>query len=129
MCAEDMSGVHATPRLNPESPLWSRLRDALTDAQEFDVAVAYAKTSGVQLLQRLSLPEQRRFVVGTGFALTEPAAVERLAAGGAAVRVVIGSAEVMPSAFHPKLYLVTGPRGITVLAGSGNLTRGGLETN
>jgi hypothetical protein len=48
---------------------------------------------------------------------------------GASVRIVLGSEDLSASAFHPKLYLVTCGAEVTVLSGSGNLTRGGLETN
>jgi hypothetical protein len=55
------------------------------------VAVAYAKLTGVVVLDRAGLPQRSRFVIGTGFGLTEPEAVEALAEKGAEVRIVIGS--------------------------------------
>lgn len=124
-----MSPVSAQPRLNSESSLRDRLASAFDGADRLDVAVAYVKRTGVAALCSVGLPGTSRFVVGTGFALTDPDAVEELDALGASVRVVIGSEGASASAFHPKLYVVDRGFEVVVFSGSGNLTGGGLETN
>src|SRR4051812_31358957 len=111
-------------RLNSGVALRERVAVALRGATRMDVAVAYAKRTGVRELERIGVPPGSRFVISTGFALTEPAAVERLAELGVEVRLVLDHAEE----FHPKLYLVEGSR-LTVLSTSANLTGGGLSTN
>ena len=116
------------PRLAPQAPLSERLGRALRRADRLDIAVAYVKSSGVRWLEQ-RLPAESRLVVGTGFAITDPDAVERLAALGANVRVVLDSAELVASTFHPKLYLVEDEARLSVFAGSGNLTAGGLKAN
>ena len=109
--------------LNQQRPLLSALTAALQDATACDVAVAYAKTSGVAaVLARLPTPT--RAVIGLGFGLTDPDAIELLATT-AEVRVVADSA----SRFHPKLYLAHRQSELVALSGSGNLTTGGLRDN
>src|SRR5690349_7971984 len=103
-----MPQIDAESRLNTDVSLGARLADVLADATEFNVAVAYTKLSGVEILDRAGMPQRSRFVIGTGFGLTDPDAVEALAARGAEVRIVIDSptSDVGASAYHPKLYLV-----------------------
>lgn len=79
---------------------------------------------------RLCALNARAVEDGVNLAVTlERAAVERLAAAGVDVRVVGDSAALAASQFHPKLYLITTDDGLTVFAGSGNLTAGGLRDN
>jgi HKD family nuclease len=114
--------------LNQEQPLVQRLQSALASAQKLDIAVAYANTSGVvQLLEHL--PSEARAVIGLGFALTDPEAVEMLSTAGASVRVVTDSPTLRASQFHPKLYIVTRRRDLIVFSGSANLTGSGLRNN
>jgi HKD family nuclease len=124
-----MDHVYAVPGLSVERPLGARLASALVGADRFDAAVAYVKRTGVEIIEAAGLPRATRFVFGTGFALTDPSAVDALQALGAEVRVVIGSEEMSASAFHPKLYLVTRGEDLTVFSGSANLTAGGLQWN
>jgi hypothetical protein len=81
MIADDVhSPAGYGPWLNSshDGPLAARLRSALTNASSLSVAVAYAKTSGVGQLR--PLPAKTRAVIGLGFGVTDPQAVERLAA-------------------------------------------------
>jgi HKD family nuclease len=109
--------------LNRDRPLLAALTAGLEDATACDIAVAYAKSSGVAGILEL-LPKPTRAVVGLGFGLTDPDAIELLATA-AEVRVVTASA----SRFHPKLYLAHRSDELVVLSGSGNLTMGGLCDN
>jgi HKD family nuclease len=130
-----MSYIHdvlyrdASTHLNTESPLYAQLADKLARADRLDAAVAYAKRSGVEALRAAMPPVASRFVLGTGFALTDPVAVEELDRTGADVRLVIGSDELPAAGFHPKLYLIERGDSLFVFSGSGNLTAGGLRTN
>jgi len=121
----DGSSMSFVSRLNHQTSLFDRLGRKLRGASRLDVAVAFARATGTDPLLRLGLPPSTRFVVGLGFAITEPAAIEALADAGAEVRLVF----VRPEIFHPKLYLITRPGELVVFSGSGNLTGGGLDTN
>jgi hypothetical protein len=68
-------------------------------------------------------------VVGLGFGVTDPVAVEQLDQAGMDVRVVPDSDTFSASAFHPKLYLVQGKNKLTTFSASANLTGGGWTTN
>lgn len=121
--------VRYQPGLNQVVPLGDRLAAALDGAHGLDLAVAYAKVSGTGELLRTALPRSSRAVVGLGFGVTDPPAVEQLAAAGAEVRCVVDSELLAASQFHPKLYLASRPRSLIVLSGSANLTGGGLRGN
>jgi HKD family nuclease len=112
-------------RLNHQSSLLERLGRKLPRASRFDVAVAFASATGARRLLRLGLPPSTRVVIGLGFAISDPAAIEALSDAGAEVQLVFDRAET----FHPKLYLITRPEELVVFSGSGNLTGGGLGTN
>jgi HKD family nuclease len=124
-----MWSTEAEPGLNADVPLSTRLADALEGADELLAAVAYVKRSGSEILAAAGLPSTTRFVVGIGFGLTDPEAVEDLAELGADVRVVVGAEGLRASAFHPKLDIVRREGHLTVFSGSANLTSGGLESN
>ena len=121
--------VDYSPGLNQSKPLGDRLAVALDGARRLEFAVAYAKTSGVTRLLRWGIPAGSRAVVGLGFGLSDPLAVEQLADAGVDVRAVADAPELSSSQFHPKLYLVSRHQELVVLSGSSNLTGGGLEDN
>lgn len=122
-------GTDYRPGLNQRTPLGERLGEALRSARGFDLAVAYAKSSGVGELLRSDVPRPSRAVVGLGFGLTDPHAVEQLEGSGVEVRAVAHPTDLETSQFHPKLYLVTRPSELVVFSGSSNLTAGGLRHN
>jgi HKD family nuclease len=97
-------------------------------ARRVRAAVAFVTATGADLLESLIDAEGPLIVelVTRGAPITEPAALERLAKLGVAVSVVVGN---RASHFHPKLWLLEHEDGLRVLAGSGNLTRGGLCDN
>lgn len=93
-------------------------------------AVAFVTPSGVDLLAALLQRHpgiEELEVVARGAPITDPRALltlrDRL---GARVGVVVGAEA---PGFHPKLWLLQGGDGLGVLAGSGNLTAGGLRDN
>lgn len=91
-------------------------------------AVAFVTSSGVERMSVL-LTERTPLdleVIARGAPITQPAALEQLAGLGAKISIVVGQ---RAQNFHPKLWLAKAPDKLHVLAGSGNLTAGGLGTN
>ena len=117
------------PGLNATGTLAERMTAACAGATRLHVGVAYAKSSGVSHLLRLQPPQGSRAVVGLGFGLTDPLAVEQLEQSGFDVRVVPDGASLAASQFHPKLYLVDRPGQLVAFSGSANLTGPGWTTN
>lgn len=118
-----------TPGLNQFTPLEQRIGAAFSGATRAHVGVAYAKTSGVSRLLRLRPPTGSRVVVGLGFGITDPQAVEQLQHAGMEVRVVQDRSALAASQFHPKLYLVERPGELVTLSGSANLTASAWTSN
>jgi HKD family nuclease len=114
---------------NRQASGFEALEYALAGARSISAAVAFVTESGVDSLAELMEPlgEVELEVVARAGGVTTPASLnalrERL---GAQVSVVIGHNS---SRFHPKLWLVRGEANLTVLSGSGNLTRAGLQDN
>jgi HKD family nuclease len=129
LCAGKTRGcVRYRIGLNEVEPLAERMRAAVAGCHRLHLAAAYAKSSGVGELLQLDPPKSSRIVLGLGFGLTDPAAVDRLDEAGLDVRVVPDGA-VAASAFHPKLSLIERSNELVILSGSGNLTGGGWRTN
>lgn len=118
-----------TPGLNQLTPLEQRIGVALSGATRAHLGVAYAKTSGVSRLLRLGPPMRSRAVVGLGFGITDPQAVEQMEHAGLDVRVVPDGSALAASQFHPKLYLVERPGELITLSGSANLTGAAWTSN
>lgn len=117
------------PGLNQTTPFEDRMRAAFEGATGAHLGVAYAKTSGVSRLLRLGPPAGSRAVVGLGFGVTDPQAVEQLEHAGLDVRVVPDGSALSASQFHPKLYLVERPGQLVTMSGSANLTGAGWTSN
>jgi HKD family nuclease len=116
------------PGLNQQVALQERMREAFSGARRVHLAAAYAKSSGTSKLLQLEPPQGSRAVVGLGFGITDPLAVEQLEAAGIDVRVVADGA-VSASTFHPKLYLVERAGELRTISGSANLTGPAWTTN
>lgn len=114
--------------LNETGTFDERVGLAMRGAERLDIGVAYAKTSGVSRLLRHD-PPRGRAVVGLGFGITDPEAVEQLDRTGFDVRVVADGTTVSSSQFHPKLYVVHRPGELLTLSGSANLTGSAWTTN
>lgn len=117
------------PGLNQYEPLMQRMTAAMAGAKRVDIAVAYAKSSGVGHLLRIAPLKESRAVVGLGFGISDPPAVEQLAEAGVAVRAVVDSDIFTTSQFHPKLYLIERPGELRTVSSSANLTGGAWTTN
>lgn len=116
------------PGLNEQTALQDRMRVAFDGARRIHLAAAYAKSSGTSKLLRLDPPRGSRAVIGLGFGISDPLAVEQLDDAGIDVRVVPDGA-VSASAFHPKLYLVERTGELCAISGSANLTGPAWSTN
>jgi hypothetical protein len=102
-----------------------------------DVAAAYVTLGGARdLLSVLGQwPNvQKRWIVSFDYCRTEPIAAKMLAdAPGSAVRIHDGASLVMRKCipnrpFHPKTFIFHGGKRTAVFAGSGNVSRSGLNT-
>ncbi len=106
-----------------------------------DAAVAYATVGGVLELDKSCSASnatawktmEKRWLVGIDYCRTEPLALKQLEAlPNSKVRIHAGKqvvarkqcTPVLP--FHPKVYLLHGPKAIGAICGSGNLSRNGL---
>lgn len=118
-----------TPGLNQFTPFEQRIGAAFAGATSAHLGVAYVKTSGVSRLLRLRPPTGSRAVVGLGFGITDPQAVEQLEHAGMNVRVVQDGSALAASQFHPKLYLVERPGELVTISGSANLTGAAWTSN
>ena len=67
-------------------------------------------------------------MVGLGFGISDPLAVEQLDDAGIEVRLVADGA-IAASTFHPKLYVVERHRELRTISGSANLTGPGWTCN
>jgi HKD family nuclease len=94
------------------------------DYGKINVAVAYVKETGLDVLESMKVKVDRG-IVGDAFAITQPEALERLMKEGSRIRM----AQVATGTFHPKLYMVPYDDSLGAIVGSANLTGGGLEAN
>ncbi len=110
--------------------------EAFVDADEIWIAVAFLKTSGLNLIyediKKATIRGAKiKIFVGIDFYITEPDAVRKLLdtfEGNAAAAVYFAISK--PStAFHPKLYCFINKEYATIIAGSSNLTKGGFKDN
>jgi hypothetical protein len=115
--------------LNERVALEVRIRDALDGAHRLHLAAAYVKSSGAGKLLRLSPPPGGRAIVGLGFGISDPLAVEQLEAAGMDVKVVPDGGVITASQFHPKLYLIDRKHELRAISGSANLTGPAWTTN
>ena len=100
----------------------------LRGASSVSIAVAFVSRDGAELLRALLREHPVEFVelVARGAPITDQGALIALREAGVAVSVVMGAAA---QRFHPKLWLARSKDELRVLAGSGNLTGGGLRAN
>jgi hypothetical protein len=115
--------------LNQQVALEARMRAALDGAHQLHLAAAYVKSSGAGKLLRLLPPPGGRAIVGLGFGISDPLAVEQLEAAGMDVKVVPDGGVITASQFHPKLYLIDRPNELHAISGSANLTGAAWTTN
>lgn len=125
-------------------PFGTEYRTLLADGAEpggfshFDVAVAYATSSGVTALTSTLEPFwtdwRKRWLVGIDWCRSEPFALRRLLTvsksqvrihDGARLATTVGCTPSIP--YHPKAYVLRSASTVTVVSGSGNLSDNGLR--
>ncbi len=107
----------------------SALRWSMDGAHSVSAAVAFVTASGVELLAQLlaEMEVEEMELVARAADVTDPDALLTLKEPhGVQVSVLIGRAA---TSFHPKLWLCRTNDQLRVVAGSGNLTAGGLVGN
>lgn len=128
---------------NRRQPLLTFLREQAQDAVSLGIAVAFVKSSGWQLIERLAADILRRngtlqIIFGLDFRTSEPRAIRDimgLCSQNAAQAYCLAFSDFRvvqtdTPAFHPKIYLLEKPqRKLAFSVGSSNLTRGGLRRN
>jgi HKD family nuclease len=112
------------------------LREALANADEIYIAVAFMKKHAVEsLLPVLKATLERgataKILVGTDFYLTEPAALTALhdACRPYPKKTCARMVQQGKDTFHPKVYCAVHGQQVTMLLGSANLTGGGMHSN
>lgn len=107
-------------------------------AHEARLATAFLKQSGLQLIESsmdncLSNGNTVEFIVGLDFRMTEAMALRNLLRKTESTdkfRLICYSDPLdNVETFHPKLYLFRNKNRLRAIAGSSNLTRGGLQDN
>lgn len=107
------------------------------EANEIWLATAFLKMSGLHLLlpaikNHVKVNKSIQIIVGQNFGLTEPEALRKLHKmfeKKVNANLFIDKAEVKTSVFHPKLFLFKNNQKGVIIAGSANITKGGLITN
>jgi HKD family nuclease len=123
----------STTRLS--DTLLSALDGKYSQFHSFQAAVAFAKLSGVQFLEKsLRHFGERggdiRMVVGIDqFVTSSEALAKLLDSVGSNGQIWINHDSRPYITFHPKLYLFEGDADALLIIGSGNLTQGGIQTN
>jgi len=123
---------------------YTDLFHCIADGTHYDrlcVAVAYATTGGVRILEKTltrALPSRwegirKQWLVGVDWCRSDPPALARLLhLPNSAVRIPNGQALVterdcLPAeTYHPKLFIFSGDQRVAVICGSGNLSANGL---
>lgn len=113
------------------------LDQSLRECDEAWLAAAFLKRSGLATLRSpladlLARGGRLTVLAGLNFGLTEPEALRglyQMFAGHPAARLYLARAESAAQVFHPKIYLFKFGRKYRIIAGSANLTDGGLRTN
>ena len=101
------------------------------------IAVAFLKVSGLNLIIDNLIKATKngadiQIICGLDFALTEPLALKtiwELTSKHKNIQLYLASSKHSTIIFHPKFYMLNRDTVATIIAGSANLTSGGLENN
>jgi len=136
-CATRRSKMTIEARIldNDSRTIGDTLSECLSRSREADVAVAFAKRSGLEELRELSEFQRRggrlRFLAGSDFAQTEIELLDdlgKLSGVEVKMRVACDAADSR-RVFHPKVYVCREESRVSAIVGSANFTRGGLRKN
>ncbi len=130
-----MRSLHVRVLDNDASSIGDALGECLNTSESADIAVTFARRSGLEELEALPRFQERggklRFLAGTDFQQTELGMLDALSTRpDTEVRLSVhGAAVGGRRTFHPKLYIFRNEDRVSALIGSANFTRGGLRTN
>lgn len=113
------------------------INSGLLNAKEINISIAFLKESGLNMILpsiKIALKSKVRIniIAGQNFALTEPEALHTLRnlfIDSDKAKLFIAKYNLSGTVFHPKLYLFQNENDCTILAGSANMTEGGLQNN
>jgi HKD family nuclease len=119
----------------PKESHYFKINELLKRAEEIHIAVAFLKTSGLNLIEpaiekaiKRNVP--CRIVAGLHFGLTEPIALRAiLNLFKKSTSQLFLARNTNNEVFHPKIYLIRIGKTAHIITGSANLTTGGLQNN
>ncbi len=113
---------------NSELKFVDLFKEFAKNSKEIDIAVAYVKNSGVELVKDTLYSKKVRVIFSFEYLITDPECIEKLIELGAECKEykTSGSDEI---GFHPKLYIFRSEDMVRVVIGSSNFTAGGLISN
>ena len=112
---------------NSKSKFLDIFKEFAKDADEIDIAVAYLRERGFDLIKNEIQGKKIRVLFSLGFFITEPECIRKfIQMGGICKEYRTGGKE--EAEFHPKLYIFKGDK-IKIIVGSSNLTEGGFLNN
>lgn len=112
---------------NSKSKFLDIFKEFARDVDEIDIAVAYIREKGFELIRDEISNKKIRILFSLGFFITEPECIRKLIQIGAICREYRTGGREEPE-FHPKLYIFKGDK-IKIIVGSSNLTEGGFLNN
>ena len=112
---------------NSKNKFLDIFKEFAKDANEIDIAVAYLRKKGFELIKDEIQGKKIRILFSLGFFITEPECIRKFIRIGAICKEyrTSGKEEIE---FHPKLYIFKGDK-IKIIIGSSNLTEGGFLNN
>jgi len=99
------------------------------EANKIDIAVAYAKNSGFELIKDLINKKEIRILFTFDFLTTDPDCINKLLKFGARCKEYRSSGTEEELNFHPKMYIFKNNDKVRIIIGSSNLTGGGFLSN
>ena len=122
---------------NHSKELISILNHTIEKSNDIRMAVAFVSRQGLSLIDSsmnyiCSKKANLEFLIGLDMRTTEPEALKyiyNLSKSHNNITLYCYSSIEQSSIYHPKLYILKGPKTITSIIGSSNLTAGGLKKN
>lgn len=111
---------------NSKNKFLDIFKEFAKDADEIDIAVAYLREKGFELIKNEIRDKKIRVLFSLGFFITEPECIRKLLQIGATCKEYRTGGEKIE--FHPKLYIFKGEK-VKIVIGSSNLTEGGFLNN
>ncbi len=114
---------------NTKGKLIDTIKDVFDWAENIDIAVAYLKTSGYNLIKDKLNIKKARIIVGFDFCLTDTDPLIDILKKGHLCKIYKTPMSNDERSYHPKIYVAKKENEVRVVIGSSNLTNGGLYSN